>query len=60
MTVNALNDPLLGQLSDRTNREKWGSRRLIYIKYGGPIWGLTFIMLWFPWSYTDQFIMFLH
>ncbi|MHA2433885.1 MAG: MFS transporter, partial [Candidatus Thorarchaeota archaeon] len=32
MTVNALNDPLSGQLSDRTNRERWGSRRLIYIK----------------------------
>jgi Na+/melibiose symporter-like transporter len=32
MTINALNDPFSGQLTDRTNREKWGSRRLIYIK----------------------------
>ncbi|MHA1436501.1 MAG: MFS transporter [Promethearchaeota archaeon] len=60
MTVNALNDPLLGQLSDRTNREKWGSRRIIYIKYGGPIWALTFILIWIPWSYNNQFIIFLH
>ncbi|MFW9888064.1 MAG: hypothetical protein ACFFER_07780, partial [Candidatus Thorarchaeota archaeon] len=36
MTINSLNDPLCGQLSDRTDRERWGSRRLIYIKYGGP------------------------
>ncbi|GAG70432.1 unnamed protein product [marine sediment metagenome] len=60
MTVNALNDPLLGQLSDRTNREKWGSRRLIYIKYGAPIWAIAFLLIWFPWSYTDQIIIFIH
>ncbi len=45
MTVNALNDPLTGQLSDRTNAEKWGSRRKIYIRYGGPIYGATFLLL---------------
>ncbi|MBA7647077.1 hypothetical protein ES703_54846 [subsurface metagenome] len=33
MTINALNDPLMGQLSDRTNRKKWGSRRIIYNLY---------------------------
>lgn len=60
MTVNSLNDPLSGQLSDRTNRERWGSRRLIYIKYGGPIWALTFLLVWFPWSFTDQIIIFIH
>jgi len=60
MIINAINDPLLGQLSDKTNREKWGSRRLIYIKYGGPIWALTFVLLWFPWSLDNQFIIFLH
>ncbi|MHA2474507.1 MAG: MFS transporter, partial [Promethearchaeota archaeon] len=41
MVVNAINDPLLGQLSDRTNVKRWGSRRIIYIKYGAPIWVLT-------------------
>ncbi len=60
MTINALNDPLSGQLTDRTNREKWGSRRLIYIKYGAPIWAFTFILIWFPWSFDNQFIIFLH
>jgi len=60
MAINAINDPLLGQLSDRTNREKWGSRRLIYIRWGGPIWALTFLLVWFPWSYDNQFIIFLH
>lgn len=60
MTINALNDPLLGQLSDRTNRERWGSRRLIYIRWGGPIWVLTFLLVWFPWSYDNQLIIFIH
>jgi len=60
MAINAINDPLLGQLSDKTNREKWGNRRLIYIRWGGPIWVLTFLLVWFPWSYDNQFIIFLH
>ena len=59
MTINALNDPILGQLSDQTNREKWGGRRIIYIKYGGPLWALTFLLIWFPWSFDNQFIIFI-
>lgn len=58
--VNAINDPLLGQMSDRTNPKKWGSRRTIYIKYGAPIWALTFMLVWFPWSFDNQLIIFLH
>ena len=60
MIVNAINDPLLGHLSDKTDRKKWGSRRLIYIRYGGPIWAFTFILVWFPWSLSNQLIIFLH
>ena len=60
MTINALNDPLSGQLSDRTNRKKWGSRRIIYIKYGAPIWALTFLLVWFPWSFDNQIVIFFH
>ena len=60
MTINALNDPLSGQLSDRTNRKKWGSRRIIYIKYGAPIWALTFLVVWFPWSFDNQIVIFFH
>jgi len=60
MTINALNDPISGQVSDRTDRERWGSRRLVYIKYGAPIWALTFILVWFPWSLNNQFTIFIH
>jgi len=60
LIVNAINDPLIGQLSDRTNREKWGSRRIVYIKYGGPIWVATFLLVWIPWSFDNQIIIFIH
>jgi GPH family glycoside/pentoside/hexuronide:cation symporter len=60
MTINALNDPISGQISDQTNREKWGSRRLVYIRYGAPIWALTFMLVWIPWSLTNQLIIFIH
>ena len=60
MTINALNDPLSGQLSDQTDTKRWGSRRLVYIKYGAPIWALTFLLVWIPWSLTDQLTIFIH
>ncbi len=56
---NALNDPLLGQWSDQMDVNKWGSRRLIFIKYGGPIWAIIFFLMWFPWSFSSQTIIFL-
>jgi len=58
--VNALNDPALAFMSDMTDRKKWGSRRLIYIRWGGIIWALVFVVAWFPWSYTNQTVMFFH
>ncbi|NVM02810.1 MAG: MFS transporter [Candidatus Helarchaeota archaeon] len=58
--VNAINDPLLGHLSDRTDRKRWGGRRIPFIKYGAPIWALAFIMTWFPWSFDNQIIIFIH
>lgn len=60
MVVNSLNDFFLGRLSDKTNVERWGSRRLIYIKWGGPLWALVFFLTWFPWSYDNQIIIFIH
>ncbi|MFX1568837.1 MAG: MFS transporter [Promethearchaeota archaeon] len=60
LIVNALNDPLLGQMSDRTNPKKWGSRRIIYIRYGAPIWALTFMLVWIPWSFNNQIVILLH
>ena len=58
--INSLNDFYLGRVSDKTNVERWGGRRLIYIKWGGPLWAIIFFALWFPWSYTNQIIIFIH
>ena len=59
-TVNALNDPLTGHISDKTDVDKWGSRRIIYIKYFGPLWAVFYFIMWFPWSWDSQIIIFLH
>ena len=58
--VNAINDPILSIMSDRTDRKRWGSRRLIYIRWGGLMWCIFFVLAWFPWSYTDQIVIFFH
>ncbi|MFX0073695.1 MAG: MFS transporter, partial [Candidatus Hermodarchaeota archaeon] len=44
---NALNDPLFGYLEDRTKSEKYG-RRIPYLRFGAPIYGILFIICWFP------------
>jgi len=59
-TVNALNDPVTGHLSDKTDVDRWGSRRLIYIKYFGPLWAIFYFIMWFPWSFDSQIIIFFH
>ncbi|GAI88271.1 unnamed protein product, partial [marine sediment metagenome] len=65
MIINMLNDPLIGQWQDNTDVKKWGSRRIVYIKYFSPFLVIAFALMWFPWS-TDaatpmgQFVMFLH
>ncbi|MGQ9567071.1 MAG: MFS transporter [Anaerolineae bacterium] len=43
---NAINDPLLGQVSDRT-RSRWG-RRVPYVLFGAIPLGLAFFFLWMP------------
>ncbi len=43
---NAINDPLFGIIEDKT-RTKIG-RHIPYIRYGAPIYGLLFILTWFP------------
>jgi len=58
--INAFNDPITGNISDHTNKEKWGSRRLIYIKWFGPLWAIFFFFIWIPWSQVDQIIIFIH
>ena len=58
--VNSINDFYLGRISDNTNAKRWGSRRLIYIKWGGVLWAVIFFVMWIPWSYDNQIIIFIH
>lgn len=65
MVINMLNDPLIGQWQDNTDMKKWGSRRIVYIKWFSPILVIVFAFMWFPWSTNattpmGQFVMFLH
>jgi GPH family glycoside/pentoside/hexuronide:cation symporter len=59
---NAVNDPLMGQLSDRT-RSKRG-RRVPYVMFGAIPLGLSFFFLWTPiqkpaWVLAAYFLMIL-
>jgi GPH family glycoside/pentoside/hexuronide:cation symporter len=59
---NAVNDPLMGQLSDRT-RSRFG-RRIPYVAFGAIPLGLSFFFLWTPvqqpaWLLAAYFLMIL-
>lgn len=55
---NAVNDPLIGILQDRT-QSKLG-RRVPYLRYGSVIYVLTFIWIWFPFTDVQQLLFFNH
>ncbi len=55
---NAINDPLFGFIEDRTKSEKYG-RRIPYIRFGAPIYGIAFIFCWIPLvDVNNQFALF--
>lgn len=59
---NAINDPLMGQISDRT-RSRFG-RRVPYVAFGAIPLGLAFFFLWTPptqspWILAAYFLMIL-
>lgn len=43
MTWNAINDPLLGFLEDRTRSKKY-DRRIPYLRFGAPVYTILFIL----------------
>lgn len=56
---NAVNDPLLGIISDRT-RHRLG-RRIPYMRYGAPFFAIAFIMIWIPFvPSSDQLGLFFY
>ncbi|MFX1320542.1 MAG: MFS transporter [Promethearchaeota archaeon] len=50
---NAFNDPLFGFIEDHTKSEKYG-RRIPYIRFGAPLYGLAFIICWIPFADLDS------
>jgi GPH family glycoside/pentoside/hexuronide:cation symporter len=44
---NAINDPIFGFIEDHTKSEKYG-RRIPYIRFGAPLYGIAFILCWIP------------
>ena len=55
---DAVTDPLMGYISDRTN-SRWGRRRP-YFLLGIPLIFISFIMLWFPVDYDSQVSRFVY
>jgi GPH family glycoside/pentoside/hexuronide:cation symporter len=57
---NTLNDPLFGFIEDRTKSKKYG-RRIPYIRFGGLIYAVTFVLSWIPFAINgNQIALFLN
>ncbi|MFX1563466.1 MAG: MFS transporter [Promethearchaeota archaeon] len=54
MGWNAVNDPLIGIIQDRT-KSKLG-RRVPYLRYGAILYTITFLFVWFPFIFNSQFL----
>lgn len=56
---NAGNNPFFGIIQDHT-KTRWG-RRIPYMRFGAPILGILFILIWIPLAGTnDQLTLFLY
>ncbi|NWW78594.1 MF13A protein, partial [Climacteris rufus] len=53
MVWNAINDPLLGYVQDNA-RLRCCARRQFSILYGAPLYGLAFLLPWFPWRHYEE------
>ncbi|MFX0052289.1 MAG: MFS transporter [Candidatus Hermodarchaeota archaeon] len=53
---NAINDPLFGILQERIDTEM--GRRIPVLRFGAPIFALTFIICWFPFMGSTQIALF--
>ena len=56
---NAINDPLFGFIEDKTKSKKYG-RRIPYLRFGAPIYGFLFILVWYPLIGRDQMGLFIN
>ncbi len=55
---NMFNDPIIGVLQDKT-KSKLG-RRIPYLRYGAPIYALSFIWIWFPFTNIQEILFWNH
>ncbi|MFX1368934.1 MAG: MFS transporter, partial [Promethearchaeota archaeon] len=53
---NAINDPLFGILQERIDTDS--GRRIPVLRYGAPLYTLTFILCWFPFMGNTQIALF--
>ena len=50
MLWNSFNDPIFGWFSDKQNIQRTQA-----IRYGGIVWGISFLLIWWPWGKLSFF-----